>query len=207
MIREHVVSTTRQSGLSLPIALIMLAALMIGSVALIKTVDTATLVAGNLAFKHSATLAAERGIQIAVAWLNAQTPTQRNNSNAAMGYCSSQHADDDTPAGWDPTTKWTGACTPVVVATDVAGNKIEYMIHRLCRFPNAARLATVGGQTNFCSTAVGSAGGSAETSSKQSGYEQKNGGGADYVAYRITIRVLADRGTRSYIQTTVLLPA
>lgn len=207
MIRERVVSAARQGGLSLVMALIMLGALMIGSVALIKTVDTATLVAGNLAFKHSATLAGEQGIEIAVAWLNGQTPAQRNNSNPAMGYCSSQHADDDTPAGWDPVAKWSGACTPVVVATDSAGNKVEYMIHRLCRFPNAARLAVVGGQTNFCSTAVGAAGGSAATSSKQSGYQRVNGGGADFVAYRITIRVVADRGTRSYIQTTVLLPA
>lgn len=194
-----------QRGVSLVVALIMLAGLMIGSVALIRSVDTATLVAGNLAFKHSATLAADRGIQTAVAWLEKKTAMQRWSSVPAEGYCSSQHASDDTQAGWDPTVKWTGACTPVVLATDKAGNKVDYLIHRLCRFPNTEPLAATPSGPNLCSTSVGVGGSSVETSSKQSGYERVSGGSANYIAYRVTVRVQGERGTRSFVQTTVLL--
>lgn len=196
-----------QAGIALLLAMIMLAALMVGSIALVRSVDMATLVSGNLAFRQSATLGADRGIQAAVAWLEAQTPTARDSDNSAAGYCSSQHNLDDTVAGWDPTTNWTtgAGCQPLTMAVDTAGSNVDYIIHRLCRFPNAARNAIVGVQTNLCATAVATGSGSAATSSKKSSFELINPGNAQFIPFRITVRVTADRGTRSFVQTTVLL--
>lgn len=196
-----------QAGIALLLAMIMLAALMVGSIALVRSVDMATLVSGNLAFRQSATLGGDRGIQAAVAWLETQTPTARDSSSDNDGYCSSQHAQDDTATGWDPTINWTsgGSCKPVVMAVDAAGSSVDYIIHRLCRFPNAARNAIVGAQTNLCATAVATGSGSAATSSKKNSFEIINPGNAQFIPFRITVRVTADRGTRSFVQTTVLL--
>lgn len=196
-------SIRTQSGVSLPIALIMLVALMVGSVALLRSVDTATLVAGNLAFKHASTLAADRGIETAVAWLRTQTtPGALNTTQPSAGYCSSQHSQDATAAGWNPTTDWTAACTPrVLTSTDVTGYQIDYLIHRLCANPDQSPAA----QPGQCSIAGGTSTGDVATSSKRSGRELISNNVTN-VAYRITVRVRADRGTRSFVQATVLIP-
>ncbi|MCC7182873.1 MAG: hypothetical protein IOMNBAOH_00257 [Rhodocyclaceae bacterium] len=55
----------RQSGVALFIALIMLLVMAIGSVGLIRSMDTATLVAGNLAFKQAAVRMTDLGIEAA----------------------------------------------------------------------------------------------------------------------------------------------
>jgi hypothetical protein len=206
--KAAIISRKKQAGITLLLAMIMLAALMIGSIALLRSVDITTLVSGNLAFHHSTTLGGDRGIQAAVAWLESQTPTNRDSDNSGAGYCSSQHNLDDTATGWDPTTNWTSGanCLPRAMSVDAAGNTVDYLIHRLCRYPNAARNALVAGQTNLCATAVATSTGSAATSSKKSTFELINPGNAQFIPFRITVRVRADRGTRSFVQTTVLLP-
>ncbi|MCZ7654374.1 MAG: hypothetical protein M5R42_08960 [Rhodocyclaceae bacterium] len=52
-----------QRGVALPIALIVLVAMVLAAVTLIRSVDTATMVAGNLTLKQSATHAADEGIR------------------------------------------------------------------------------------------------------------------------------------------------
>ena len=203
------VPMNRQSGLSLPMAMIMLVGLMLGSVALIRSVDTSTLVAGNLAFKHSSTLAAERGIEVAVVWLNSQVVPSvakglLNNTNPEAGYCSSHHASDATPGGWDPTRDWTAACTPFSLATDAAGNQVDYLIHRLCPNPNESPARNLQLGSN-CSTSTGATTGSASSSSRRSNRDLISTSISN-IAYRITVRVRGDRGTRSFVQTTVLIP-
>ena len=58
-----------QQGMVLLIALVVLVAVMVAGIAMIRSVDTATLVAGNLAFEQAATHAADRGVEAAVARL------------------------------------------------------------------------------------------------------------------------------------------
>ena len=48
-------------------------ALSVASVALIRSVDTGTLVLGNLGFKQETTAQADQGTQAAIAWLTANT--------------------------------------------------------------------------------------------------------------------------------------
>jgi type IV pilus assembly protein PilX len=57
----------RQRGVVLFIALIVLVAMTLASIALVRSVDTATIGAGNLAFKQSAAQAAERSVALAFA--------------------------------------------------------------------------------------------------------------------------------------------
>jgi type IV pilus assembly protein PilX len=68
-------SSNRQQGVVLLVALIVLVALTLAGVALVRSVDTANLVAGNLSFHQSAIQAGERSTELAVTWL-----TDPNNS-------------------------------------------------------------------------------------------------------------------------------
>lgn len=198
---------SHQRGVAFPVALLMLMVLLIGATAMVRNVDTAVQVSGNLAFKQAATMGADRGISTAVAWLRAQGATALHNSNAAAGYCSSLHAQDLNPTGWDPVAEgqWTAACTPVALAADASGNQVEYMIHRLCAQPDRSPAL----QPGFCSTASGAAIGFEETSSRRSGRDLL-GTTVVNVAYRITVRVQsAGRGgvnNRSFVQATILIP-
>jgi Tfp pilus assembly protein PilX len=59
-----------QNGLVLFIALIALVAMSLAAAALIRSVDSGVLVAGNLAFKQSAIMSAETGIARAYRFIN-----------------------------------------------------------------------------------------------------------------------------------------
>lgn len=62
-------------GLSLVFALLALVALSLAAVALIRSIDTSTLVMGNLGFKQETTALAEQGTQAAIQWLDNQAST------------------------------------------------------------------------------------------------------------------------------------
>jgi len=70
-----------QRGVVLFVALIALVVMSLAAVALIRSVDTATIIAGNLAFRQSATTSSDRGFNDpasgAMAWL---TTTDNSNS-------------------------------------------------------------------------------------------------------------------------------
>jgi len=128
----------KQRGVVLFLALIALVALSLAAVALIRSVDTSTLIAGNIAFKQSATTSADAGVESAIASLagvqsanssinvltNAAHPF--NITNAANGYYSNANSIDlfaDDP--WDVIT--------IPAVTDSSGNTIRYIIERMCR--------------------------------------------------------------------------
>jgi len=60
---------SRQRGVTLVFALLALVALTLGSVALIRAVDTGVLALGNLAFKQSGLMAGGRAAEQALTWL------------------------------------------------------------------------------------------------------------------------------------------
>ncbi len=134
----------KQRGVVLFLALIALVALSLAAVALIRSVDTSTLIAGNIAFKQSATTSADAGVESAIAWLtgvqsansninvltNATHPF--NITNAGNGYYS--NADPALNLFADAT--WNISTIPAV--TDSSGNTIRYIIQRMCRTANVA---------------------------------------------------------------------
>jgi Tfp pilus assembly protein PilX len=141
------VHAIRQRGVVLFFTLIALLAMSLAAVALIRSVDTSTIIAGNLSFKQSATSSGDAGIEAAIAWLatvetansglNVLTNTAHpfNNDNAAAGYYSSANPaislTDGTGIQWDSTDS-------ALVGTDSSGNTIRYIIQRMCRNPNVA---------------------------------------------------------------------
>ena len=69
--RRHVARRMRlrdaERGVVLFIALLVMVALSLAGIALIRSADTATIVAGNLAFKQAAAAAVDRSVEQAVA--------------------------------------------------------------------------------------------------------------------------------------------
>jgi Tfp pilus assembly protein PilX len=78
-----------ERGVVLLVALIILVALTLAGVALIRSVDTANIIAGNLSFRESAVHAGERSTQTAINWLELNNTTGNitlHSNNAANGY-------------------------------------------------------------------------------------------------------------------------
>jgi Tfp pilus assembly protein PilX len=139
----------KQRGVALFFALICLVAIMLAAVVLVRSVDTSTMIAGNLAFQQSATRSGDGGTEAAIAWLattdaansakNVLTdPTHAFNvNNAAAGYYASLDpaksltASSGTRFVWDNTDS-------VLLATDSSGNTVRYIIQRMCRTPAVA---------------------------------------------------------------------
>ncbi|CAN1505557.1 hypothetical protein MCEKH45_00635 [Methylophilaceae bacterium] len=144
------VLAVKQRGVVLFLALIALVALSLAAVALIRSVDTSTLIAGNIAFKQSATNSADAGVESAIAWLTGvqsansninvlTNPTHPFNiTNAANGYYSNV-SDDPVAADYvDLRADATWAISTIPAVTDSSGNTIRYIIQRMCRNADVA---------------------------------------------------------------------
>ena len=191
---------TRQGGVALPIALIMLVAMILAAISLFRSVDTATMVAGNLTFKQRSVHASDEGTRAAYAWLQDKlntSPADLNNTNTSAGYYSTQHADD---AGWNPIIQWPSSGT-VSVGPESGGNTASYVIHRLCTQPGKAHNE----DDNKCATFVGQGSSGASTgqslSSDAPAFE-----GITFLYFRVTTKVVGPRNSTSYIQTLMLVP-
>lgn len=142
----------KQRGVSLFFALIALLVISLAAVALIRSVDTSTLIAGNLAFKQAATSSGDAGIEAAVAWLTTtesgnktinvlnNTAHPFNNTGGLVGFLNPGYYSSTDPAVslTDGTgIQWSNTDS-VLVGTDASGNTTRYVIQRMCRTPNVA---------------------------------------------------------------------
>lgn len=110
-----------QRGIVLFFALIALVAMSLAAVALIRSVDTNSLIAGNLAFKQSTLLSADRGVESAITWASGNASALSANS-VANGYYATSNADARTLV--DASGFADGA--------DSEGNQISYIVQRMC---------------------------------------------------------------------------
>lgn len=201
-------SRARQTGIVLVIVLIVLVAMTLAGVSLMRSVNTTTLVAGNLAFRQAATYYGDVGTESAVGWL-------QNNSGVldadvpSSGYFSSALADQTGGASWD--SYWTTTLDPTPVSRPVAaatlsgnvwtlptdttsGNTVSYVIHRLCLTAGARTAPGTACAVSPASTT--STGGSMGAGAIALQYNNQS-------YYRITARIEGPRNTVSYIQTIV----
>ena len=175
-----------QQGVVLFIALIVLVAMTMAGIAVMRSVDTNVLIAGNLAFRNAALSAADAGIESARDWLTLQPPGDLINDQLPGYFANWQ----DT---FNPTTfDWAG--DSLLVGTDPNGNEIRYIVHRMC----AESAKTVDG-TDCFKVATSTSGSSQGTGSY--GVTPLSGSAQPY--YRITARVEGPRNTVSYVQAFV----
>jgi len=137
----------RERGTVLIIALIVLVAMTLAGIATMRSVDTATLMAGNIAFRQSAVNAADQGLQAGFGWLSGNMSANLNSDNAGVGYFS--NAATSEPKWFDPTV-WADAAQLNGGAPDAAGNRVWFKIERMCPLKDCAANSVCGGVANTC---------------------------------------------------------
>lgn len=186
----------RQHGVVLLIALIMLVAMSLAGVALMRSVETAVIVAGNFAFKEAGVQVADKGVQAAANWLSqpATAGAALYNDNPAQGYYSSLPVDED-PLKYFDLANWGGAVLMNSGTPDSSGNIVRYVIHRLCTQSSMAW----DDPNNECgkqSTIASAEGGSKRRDAVK--FE-----GPPLLYYRVTTRVDGPRNTVTVVQTSL----
>jgi Tfp pilus assembly protein PilX len=192
-----------ERGVVVFIALIVLVAMMLAGIATLRSSGSAILTAGNLAFRQGATVAGDLGTEAGLAWLAKQGAVTLESPDAAKGYYASYN--DPLPAGatFNPITwgesNWKDAAKAVQVnagAPDAAGNRVSYVIHRMCALVGTiAGTGAPAGQECVTLSDPGKGG------PKEAG--QKALTGTSQVYYRITARIEGPKNTVSYVQTMV----
>lgn len=194
-------------GSALIFALIALVSMSLAALALVRSVDTGTVILGNVGFKREATAAADEATRQAIDWL--QTADVSAN-NAAQGYYATtattldatgfqQAANTRTLIDWDSDncgyadSGTYAGCGQRPRSVSVSGVTAHYVILRLC-----ADLAAT--QCSRPLNAVASADGS------KGSLDYANPGGPEVntaVYYRIVVRVQGARQSQSFTETIV----
>jgi hypothetical protein len=184
-------STTvrRERGAVMFVAVVVLLMMTLAGVAMMRQMRSELSIAGNLAFKQNATAAADRGTEAARDWYAGQTLIALRNDAAGDGYFSSFPADSDEV---DPAElPWNQARS--VVTDDGAGNRVDYLVHRLCTLANTAE----DDPAQQCAGTLVNHG-----SAKACGYPCPSA--SEFRPYfRVTTRVRGPRNTLSYVQVVM----
>lgn len=194
-------SLVKQRGSSLFISLIALVSMTLAGIAMVRSVDTANLISGNLAFRQSALHTTDVGIETAINAMSGITGTaleSRFPTGCAVGACNYypvgqvSNTIQATDSKGVPTMIVWGSVPP---STTVNGNyTVKYVIDRLCKGP--APVTDIVGKC-FASAAVVPGGGGT-----------KKVGGTPFtssqtVYYRITTQVSGPHNTVSYAQAII----
>jgi hypothetical protein len=169
-----------QRGISLIISLIVLVALTLAGIALMRSVDTGNVIAGNFAFRQTALQATDAGVEAAFAQLPSIIATSLESPIANQYYPLMQPLDAN---GIPSTVDWSS-----VPATDISGYTVRYVIERMC----TGVLPITDIQAN-CVVDQGQNNGSKKQGSAVFS-------SATSVNYRVTVRVEGPRSTLSMAQ-------
>lgn len=183
----------QQQGVVLFFALISLVILTLAGLAIMRSVDTATLIAGNIAFRQSAAQAGDYGVEDARTWLMNRSISElsQNNGGGAYNWYWANWQDTFDPHVYD----WNNAA--FTMNSTYAGNTVSYVIHRMCQYagdytdPNTYCLTAQLSATPGNSNRVSGYGGSAAVNASVAPY------------YRITVRVSGPRNTQVFVQSVV----
>lgn len=190
-------SLRRERGVVLLMALIVLLAMTMAGLALMRSVSTSNVIAGNMAFQQAATQSADAGVEAAANFLSTSLPGALDTSVTSGGGVKYLAYRQVPAAGQSWDSFWTNTVPAAAVNTlpvDAAGNTVTYVIHRLCN--NDGIPLTVVGCTTSPVDRAGSLGGS-----MGGGVVALNAPPESY--YRITARVAGPRNTLSYVQVVV----
>lgn len=207
----------RQAGSSLLFTLMAMIVLAFAAVALTRSVDTSTLIIGNLSFKQDTLMASNTGAERAISWLQGQvTGTSLDNDQASNGYYAATPArldasgnktsapdkyslidwDGDNCASVPAANRLTCNLLPFSDPTQVNGNAVRYVILRLCSNTGAASGSNVCMRPAVASTAT-----SSERGELAPGGRISTTSASPY--YQVIVRVTGPRNTVSYTETLV----
>ena len=197
-----------QRGVTMLFGLIALAVMMIGAAAMVRSMNTSMLMAGNLGFKRDLTNQAERATATVMALMNTgalNTEILRQNSAAPRNYSAdilptnAQGIPNVLVDDGSFTTKGT-------VANDISvaeqGVVLRYVVDRLC-----VNTGVADGTHCTMSEPGAPMGGGASNTPRAEDSAAVGGGGVlpRQTVYRLSIRVSGPRNTQAYFQTTFTL--
>lgn len=194
----------QQQGLALFVALIALLIMSLAAVALIRSVDTNTMIAGNLSFRQAALVASDRGAESALVWMDGTNVDDLNNHIPAEGYFATYVA--DCTGAQDPNGNEIDAiylvdnCGVLSHADDGLGNEIRYVIQRMCFDPSSPLPYEADESTCLLGEAEIGTGSFAVRDASEAGMQLD---AKQSPVYRITVKVTGPRNTVSYAQTFV----
>lgn len=206
----------RQRGASLLFALITLVSLMVAAIALVRSVDTGTLVLGNIGLQQDATVNADQGTRAALLALAALTDRTANGGEGSGYYATAREGLDATGQQSADAARtlidWDGdncayAASGTYAACDVepatvaglslpAGTTVRYVILRQCQNTGAVGTAN-------CVAPLQSTGDGGVDRSHMTYTNSSRPGSTTGTFYRVLVRVAAARGTTSFTETIV----
>jgi len=193
----------RQGGVVLFIALIVLVAMSLAGIALMRSVDTGTIIAGNLGFRQNTVHVADLGIEAARSWITGQSASNLYNDRTADAYYATWQDTVDLVGNDANKADFSWGTSSANVTAGVyappSGYTVRYVIHRLCKSSGDPTGSSAG-----CVKVSSSSAGTASIGTK---------GAASYgnyaisvptaAMYRITVRVTGPRSSVSFVQATV----
>lgn len=226
--RSPLRSSARQRGATLIFTLLALVALLLSSLALVRSVDVSAMLMGNLGFKQDATASGDQATRAAITWLTQNLATLNVDVGANGYYASSRDAGnaplDVTGAqlenaavatrnsrrliNWAQdncayaSTGTFATCeniTPASVTADGNGNTASYVIFRMCDKAGDPTTDT----TINCARPPGSAAGSSVVKGELNYADPLRLKSAAGPYYRIVVRVQGARNTVSFTETVV----
>lgn len=208
---------SKSTGLSLIIVLLALVTMGFAAVALVRSIDTGTLILGNLSFKKSAVASSDQSADRAITWLQANLAgnTLFSDSTTNGYYATSLNSLDVSGNSNDssrPKVDWlgdscggcqsAGSCsscvTPTSSHTTSDGHSHRYLITRMCKTaedPNAS--------TNTCVFPTATSAGTSPKKGELKYGENVRFSTATTPYYRIIVRTSGTRNTASITETYV----
>ena len=187
-----------QQGIALPVMLIILVVMLISSIYLLKSSNSTTLTASNLAYDSAQSRAVDFGLHEGYQWLNSTALGQKpllNRHSPANGY----HASYDTTWNVRSTAFWTGSRT-----VTLGKQTVEYVIHRMCSGEQAFNEI---GNRCVLTTANPHASGGAVMPGDSQAEDAPPFNALPRVHYTITARIAGARGGNVVNQMVVLIGA
>lgn len=189
-----------QRGVILIVVMLAMVVLLIGLAALIRTVDTAGVMVGNLAFRRDLTNRAEQAIAAAKATLSTAGFVTTADALTTSHYSATKLANGNTgvPTILD-SSSYTSTIGADITDTSVGSDtsvSYRYVIDRQCNT----------GTTTFSTAAC-----EYVSSSSTTGGSSQNSSGSKHITsqtlpiYRISVRVAGPRNSVAYFQTTYVI--
>lgn len=205
--RMHTKISSFQQGIVLFVALIALLVMSLAAVALIRSVDTNTIIAGNLAFRQTALIATDRGAESAIQWIEdtlGVDVNSLNNHSLAQGYFATYVAEctgEQDPGGDEvDALRLVDNCGVVSTADDGLGNEIRYIVQRMCFDPDTSLPYEADESTCMLGEAEIGTGSFAVKDASEAGMQLD---ARQSPVYRVTVKVIGPKNTVSYAQTFV----
>lgn len=196
---------SRQRGVVMVVALIVLVVMTLAGISLMRSMDTTNLIAGNMAFKQAALHSGDPGLEQAIGWLETNSNFVTTDHPEAgyrsytLGNASMKLGQDfwnnQLPGGVCRLPMVGGACSPTDVQDPVTGNKVSFMIQRLCD--------GVGTRESGASCAVASS--QVLSVGDNEGPDSVGSTDSSAIFYRITVRVDGLRNAVSFVQAIVYM--